>query len=200
MVARIICPVCQKEFKTERAKKYCSTACYKRARLIREYPKTERPCVVCGKMFVPPKKNDQKYCSPKCRKHYDYIIHKEDINKKNRQWQEQNIEHVREKRKELYRSNPELYKQQAKEWRVQNGERARQKVNDCHNNERFGGNRELVLERDGHKCVMCGREDGLNVHHKDESGQSEKPNNEPDNLETLCNSCHSQTHELSRWK
>lgn len=151
-------------------------------------------------MFVPPKKNDQKFCSPKCRKHYEYITHKEEVDKRNQQWRMENIEHVKEGRKKKYQSDPELYKQKAKEWRDKNKERARQKVNECHDEERFSGNITLTLERDEYKCVMCGREDGLNVHHKDESGQSAKPNNELDNLITLCNACHSQVHELSRWK
>jgi hypothetical protein len=63
---------------------------------------------------------------------------------------------------------------------------------------RFGGNRKFVLERDHYKCVICGNVNGINVHHKDESGNSERPNNEPDNLITLCNACHIKMHNIHR--
>lgn len=61
-------------------------------------------------------------------------------------------------------------------------------------NVRFGGNKKHVLERDGYKCRECGKEKGLIVHHLDHSGSSENPNNEMDNLITLCRSCHMRHH------
>jgi len=67
------------------------------------------------------------------------------------------------------------------------------------NNKRFNGMKYLVLKRDGYKCVKCGNEKGLNVHHKDNSGQSEKPNNNIDNLITLCNACHITEHETTKY-
>lgn len=72
-------------------------------------------------------------------------------------------------------------------------------------NERFGGNREKALERDGYKCVLCGSDHLLQVHHKDEMGRStpkELRNNSLDNLITLCASCHIKQHNpvLKRWK
>ena len=54
--------------------------------------------------------------------------------------------------------------------------------------------REKVLIRDGYKCVKCGSTERLHVHHKDGSGQSNNPNNDMDNLETLCMSCHLMEH------
>lgn len=59
---------------------------------------------------------------------------------------------------------------------------------------RFGGNRLKALERDQYKCTICQSHDSLVVHHIDHSGQSENPNNELSNLQTLCRSCHSKVH------
>lgn len=75
------------------------------------------------------------------------------------------------------------------------------KTSDCkiHDVGKFSGYRELVLKRDKYRCVECGSIEGLNVHHKDESGQSDNPNNEPTNLITLCNACHIKAHNVSRW-
>jgi len=68
----------------------------------------------------------------------------------------------------------------------------------------FGGNRELVIQRDGEKCVKCGmtREEhqtkyglDITVDHIDNNGRN-KPrplkNNDPDNLQTLCLPCHTR--------
>lgn len=70
--------------------------------------------------------------------------------------------------------------------------------------EHFGGNRQLVLDRDDHKCVQCGRNNSLVVHHKDGTGRGLKDghNNHPDNLITLCRSCHINIHrhrKCGRW-
>lgn len=65
-----------------------------------------------------------------------------------------------------------------------------------HDKKLFGGNREIVLKRDGYKCVRCGSPKQIGVHHKDHSGKKENPNHSLDNLEALCNFCHSQEHLL----
>jgi hypothetical protein len=51
--------------------------------------------------------------------------------------------------------------------------------------------RQAALERDGFRCVQCGREDRLHVHHKDDPDC-----HEADNLVTLCASCHRKEHPL----
>ncbi len=55
--------------------------------------------------------------------------------------------------------------------------------------------RSAIVERDGCKCIICDREDGLNVHHID----SDTTNDDESNLVTLCNFCHARAHiELGR--
>lgn len=55
--------------------------------------------------------------------------------------------------------------------------------------------RGMVLERDGHRCVICDEKDGLHIHHIDQ----DPTNDDPLNLVTLCNFCHARAHaELQR--
>lgn len=64
----------------------------------------------------------------------------------------------------------------------------------------YGGNREKVIQRDGEACVKCGmtRQEhrarfgkDITVDHIDGKGRgSEKKNNDPSNLQTLCSPCH----------
>ena len=61
---------------------------------------------------------------------------------------------------------------------------------------RFSGNRYKVLERDEYTCQICGNTHQLIVHHIDNSGQSNEPNNDMSNLITLCRRCHINIHKI----
>jgi len=65
----------------------------------------------------------------------------------------------------------------------------------------FGGNRKAALQRDNYKCTCCGTPDDLVVHHIDGNGRGSKnPNNNLENLKTLCRPCHAREHNtLDRW-
>lgn len=65
----------------------------------------------------------------------------------------------------------------------------------------FDNNRETVLKRDNYKCNCCGSDQNLVVHHIDGNGRGSKnPNNNLENLKTLCRACHSREHHtLDRW-
>ena len=57
-----------------------------------------------------------------------------------------------------------------------------------------------VLERDNYTCQICGSKDNLHIHHRD--GKSyvkvhRDANNNPENLITLCATCHSRYHRGS---
>lgn len=60
----------------------------------------------------------------------------------------------------------------------------------------FGGNQEVALQRDGHRCTICQTSEcRLIVHHIDGNGSnSQNPNNDLGNLQTLCQSCHAKLH------
>jgi 5-methylcytosine-specific restriction endonuclease McrA len=53
--------------------------------------------------------------------------------------------------------------------------------------------REEILKRDNYKCVQCGSDEMINVHHIEE--KSKGGNNSKDNLETLCYKCHMEKHK-----
>jgi len=56
---------------------------------------------------------------------------------------------------------------------------------------RFGRNPQIIYKRDKYKCVICGSKKNLTIDHIDGNGRrSKKPNNDIDNLRTLCRSCH----------
>lgn len=55
--------------------------------------------------------------------------------------------------------------------------------------------REPVLKRDNYLCVTCGTDTGLIVHHEDRQGRGwDEPDNDLDNLMTLCRRCHRLEH------
>ncbi len=57
--------------------------------------------------------------------------------------------------------------------------------------------RALIKERDGYRCVRCGKTNvPLEVHHK--IARRHGGTDDPDNLETLCEDCHSQTSTFGR--
>lgn len=58
----------------------------------------------------------------------------------------------------------------------------------------YSGNRIKALERDLHSCKDCGSKKNLTVHHIDKTGQYKNPNNNMDNLITLCRKCHRKHH------
>ena len=54
----------------------------------------------------------------------------------------------------------------------------------------FGGHREAILDRDGHRCQTCAKEKCLNVHHRRPGVHAEEW------LITLCAGCHTRVHRL----
>lgn len=123
-------------------------------------------CEFCGKLFMPNKFTPkQPYCSEKCR----LTRFKRDNYEKIAVWKR--IE--RQKNKDKYAITNQLYKDKL----------------------RFGGNRLRALRRDNFTCRACGGQgERLNIHHLDWSGQSPKPNNKIENLQTLCAACHIRIH------
>lgn len=67
---------------------------------------------------------------------------------------------------------------------------------------RFGGNREIILQRDNYKCTNCESMKDLCVHHIDGTGfgySRENKNNSLDNLITLCRKCHTSLHKKGEY-
>lgn len=175
-------------------------------------------CVMCGEKFES-KRSDTKYCSEKCRTRAETIARVEK-KRQNRKVQIKKCEfceseffpHIRNPHqiycsqscldKAMYekaKENPD-YKEKKKmydiKYREENRESKRERDLKYKDNLRFGGNGSKAMERDGYKCMECGKNNrkALIVHHKDHSGSSDKPNNDLSNLVTLCRSCHMNHH------
>ena len=54
--------------------------------------------------------------------------------------------------------------------------------------------RDYVLDRDNHKCRICGSAESLRVHHIIEKSADSSNKYNPSNLMTLCYSCHEKAH------
>lgn len=66
---------------------------------------------------------------------------------------------------------------------------------------RFGRNPKIIYKRDKFKCVICGSKNDLTIDHIDGNGRhSKKPNNDLNNLRTLCRSCHGREDGRGNYK
>ena len=126
-----------------------------------------------------PSSGKQKYC---CKEHTFKGIYLE------------NAEEKKEKSREYRLKNIDAIRLKDRERNTKRRDYKRESDAKHHDKTRFSGNRELVLERDGYKCVECGATEKLAVHHKDRTGQTENRNDDLDNLVTLCSSCHTKQH------
>jgi len=50
--------------------------------------------------------------------------------------------------------------------------------------------RKIAFENHGEKCVLCGADENIQVHHID----GDHANSDPENLMPVCNSCHGKIH------
>lgn len=197
--------------KSPNRERFCGKKCYRKfwnrithrarhpARVLEP-----RSCISCGAVFTPDCKHSfAKTCSPKC-----------------------SVKHQSEKQRVALAAKRDLSPRPCKEcgglfsphknawrWRRYCSEKCSRKVSGRafaeryperilanekkQRNKRLGGNWFAALERDGHKCQMCGTTRALHVHHLDGSGETDSPNHQLENLQTLCRSCHKQVHTIT---
>jgi len=98
----------------------------------------------------------------------------------------------RVKNRERYR---EITNKATAKWRRNNPEKVKAKHQRELNFRNFGGNRNLVLERDGYQCVECGSVLRLSVDHINR----DRSNNAMENLQTLCLPCHGRKDGIAGW-
>lgn len=48
----------------------------------------------------------------------------------------------------------------------------------------------MIFNKFDNECVVCGKNEGLHIHHKDKNSS----NNQINNLVVLCEVCHKKTH------
>jgi len=171
------CPFCGKVFipPHRQDQTYCSDVCRDKAKWEKKKRiLTERICPICEKVFMPTV-NKQVCCSPECASKKIYLEKGDVYRSRAKQWRLNNPERSKENDRRKKEKNPELYKQIEREY---------------HDKTRFSGNKAVALERDSNRCSECGAEIRLAGHHIDGSGQTENRNDDPDNLQILCPSCH----------
>lgn len=208
------CDVCNAEFETRtrspNRERFCCKRCartfWNRAAWRAHHPERDlrRSCVVCGGEFCPPPTHPYAVtCSTKCsqKRFADAKIVERAIcrDMAPRACAECGSEFVPSKyswhrhrfcsSKCSVKANRRIFAERHPERVIENGKQS--------NKRRWGGNHAAALDRDGHKCVQCGSEKKLRVHHRDGSGEAESPNHDLSNLETLCATCHKRIHKLS---
>lgn len=182
---RRFCAYCGKPFiwkSSSPDQKYCSTKCEAKANEFTVEDEKcenteERKCVYCGKKFTwYPSKSAQKYCSEKCR---IKATNQRNENKKDMEnpFLAALYYDVRAKVARLAPKTPlvedENFDTITDYWDMKN---VPDKI------------REEVLKRDMHECQICRNKENLDIHHivKIRHGGT----NQPENLITLCSSCH----------
>ena len=91
-------------------------------------------------------------------------------------------------------------------YRKKNRNKIKNMIKKCVNKNRFGGNRQLALDRDNYECQFCGMTQeqhmvlfgcNLTIDHIDGKGRNnEEKNHNLDNLQTLCLRCHGKKDKL----
>lgn len=123
-----------------------------------------------------------------------------------RKYLENNREKVRNNRNQWKRNNKEKESLSKRNWYQRDLENNRKIILEKDHKRKFGGMRDKVLERDNWECQKCGMiqeqhiilfNRALSIHHIDGNGcNSKTPNNNIDNLQTICIRCHKKLHNL----
>lgn len=157
-----------------------------------------KECKFCGKEFI--SSGRKLYCSKVCCDKF---------------WKNKLKEHYKDYNKKYYKDNRDYFRNHWQNYYQEHREHLIQKsiaYHDKHkdkfkklnniatrkykNKTRFSNNRNIVLERDNHACQICGKSPVKIIHHIDGISyhNSDNPNNNLDNLTTLCSSCHTKIH------
>lgn len=96
--------------------------------------------------------------------------------------------------REYAQSHKKELKAYHQRYRKENAKRINAKQAEGRDRRYFDGKREIVLWRDFYQCRKCGSLDDLVVHHIDGNGRGKTPNNDTNNLITLCKKCHINEH------
>ena len=114
-------------------------------------------------------------------------------------WAKNHPERSKEIKNAWAAKNRDYGKKRAKDFRNNFPDISRLRVKLSSRNQRFGGQWENVMNRDGWECRECGKTESLLIHHLDGKGRSntvipEDWNNCISNLIVLCRSCHRKIH------
>jgi len=200
------CVVCGNTFLTRskgpERELYCGKKCAQKVsnaktyERLRKSPDLQRVCEICGKGFTAIKwRPDQRTCSVACNNEKQNVVRRNmaERNLKPRPCAECGNPFVPKFGKwntQICCSTP-CSRKRSNRRRSERGGHKRMRRTYFHKNR-------LAVLQDRKNCEMCGSEDKrLVVHHKDGSGETQKPNHEVSNLMVLCHWCHRQIHEIN---
>jgi 5-methylcytosine-specific restriction endonuclease McrA len=175
------CKFCGNKFQTRACvdNDFCSYDCYNKSKRNREI----RLCENCGKLFEVKKSIKSVCCSVRCRYERLSKLRNKQIVRNCRNCGKK----FRTKRSSGQKYCSVLCKYESqKTGSTGNGFYATAQWYDV---------RDYILLRDDFTCQQCGvrKNKGLHVHHK--KAKIDGGNESPDNLITLCNSCHGKMHK-----
>lgn len=154
----------------------------------------DRECPICHSIFTP-KRQDSNVCSRKCSKKDDYQKHSERYKNTSSQYYREHSDEINKTRSEQYLANPEYYKQRNREYIRKSKEKRHIKDAIYKDTLRHGGKRSELIENNGLKCELCGKEGtrfDIVAHH------ITLDNKEHEKQCLLCRSCHMRLHALIR--
>ena len=194
-----LCQVCGSEI-TGGGEKYCSRECTTKG-ITKD--KVEKTCPNCEKefeMYPSDAKRGRRYCSHECSvEHYEYA-RGEEHHLYNRTTSEcemcgDEFEHIPSKDRSFcsyecvgewcskyrdYPTGPDNPNWEGGTGRITQSQR-------------WKNLRDEMVERDNGRCQECGFDENLHVHHIQPLSEGGDPYN-PDNLKTLCKTCHRAKH------
>ena len=224
----LICKYCGKPFIVESyrpltRRKYCSQKCRQNYEYYggtkpvskKKFGKAEpRKCDWCGKTFSPTKVQPMaKFCSSYCYQKMD--CKKRSDKRKQKRELELSIPRKCPQCKQDFIATAYVQKYCSVECRQKNKANVLKErytnlpkatKTELNNKKRdkfkLDGNWRKALDRDGNKCVLCGKTEKLEVHHLDGNGEKGKDKRRKandtslENLMTLCSSCHKDMHGI----
>lgn len=182
-----ICEYCGEKFLPRRStQKYCGPICKQKSNRERLKNRIYKyTCQYCGKEYESKVKLKEQFCKEECKRKYEYekrmAEYEEDLNdnlqkEKNNLAQSVIFDIVNLTVSEIILSagkNKSAFGKNMDYW----------KLSDIPEE-----TRKFVLQRDGHKCKVCKNDTELHIHHIIK--RAEGGNHSPNNLVTLCASCH----------
>lgn len=125
-----------------------------------------------------------------------------------RNWKRNNRDKCNASQKEWIKNNPEKYLEMQRKTYHKHIEKRRKYSRELrkrlrkergYDGEDIRRNGEMAKQLQGKKCELCESINNLCIHHKDNNGRNAlnkklRPNNNPDNLIVLCQSCHGKLH------
>ena len=180
-----ICQYCKKKFIPHRKnQKYCSRECGAKSNYQRSKNRVYKyECQNCGKEILSKTRLKKKFCDNKCQEEYEYKNRlnelSEDLNEnltktqvaKNVIWEIVNLKVKKFMSPIVERES--IFDKTLNYWEL---------------SDIPSTTRKTVLQRDNYECQICTKSTNLHIHHiiKRVNGG----NHDPNNLITLCDSCH----------